>query len=107
MPEAGLLLGLFAACYLGFTALALSQDRHWHHVGGARHCPRRTAMLLRIAGGVLIVAALVLALMRDGAGFGSLLWATAISVGALLVVATLSWRARWLRPLASLLQHIG
>ncbi|GEP54350.1 DUF3325 domain-containing protein [Reyranella soli] len=107
MPDALLLLGIFAGAYLGFAALAMSQDRHWHHLGGARHCPRRACMALRCAGWALLLASLVLALMRDGAGFGSLLWATVITVGALSVVATLSWRAHWLRPAARLLQHLG
>jgi hypothetical protein len=107
MPETMLLLAVFVAAYLGFAALALSQDRHWHRLGGARHCPRRTCFLLRLAGYALLLAALILALVRDGAGFGSLLWATLVTVGALCVVATLSWRAHWLRPMARLLQHIG
>lgn len=107
MPDAILLLAIFAAAYLGFAALAMSQDRHWHHLGGGRHCPRRTCMVLRCAGWALLLAALVLALVRDGASFGSLLWATVITVGALAVVATLSWRVRWLRPAARLLQHLG
>lgn len=107
MPEAMLLLAIFAVAYFGFAALAMSQDRHWHHLGGGRHCPRRTRMVLRCTGGALLFAALVLALVRDGASFGSLLWATVITVGALAVVATLSWRAHWLRPTARLLQHLG
>jgi len=107
MPEVALLVGIFVACYLGFALLALSQDRHWHHAGGGRHCPRRTALVLRLAGYALLASALVLAIERDGASFGSLLWATAITIGALLVVATLSWRVRWLRPLSRFLQHIG
>lgn len=107
MPDAMLLLAVFAAAYVGFAVLAMSQDRHWHHLGGGRHCPPRTGMVLRIAGWALLLAALVLALVRDGPSFGSLLWATVITIGALAVVATLSWRAHWLRPVARLLQHLG
>ena len=107
MPDALLLLAVVAAAYIGFAALAVSQDRHWHHLGGGRHCPRRTCMVLRGIGWALLLAALVLALVRDGAGFGALLWATVITVCALAVVATLAWRAHWLRPAARLLQHIG
>ena len=107
MPEAILLLCLLACAYLGFAALAMSQDHHWHHLGGSRHCPRRACVVLRVAGWALLLAALVLALARDGAGFGSLLWGTIITIGALCVVATLSWRAHWLRPLARLVQHLG
>lgn len=107
MPDALLLLAIFVATYLGFAALAMSQDRHWHRLGGGRNCPRRTAVVLRIAGYALLLGALVVALERDGAGFGSLLWGTGITVGALCVVATLSWRAHWLRPVARLVNHIG
>jgi hypothetical protein len=107
MPDAMLLVAVFAATYLGFAALAMSQDRHWHRLGGGRHCPRRAAVVLRIAGYALLLAALLLALERDGAGLGSLLWLTIITVGALCVVATLSWRAHWLRPVARLVHHIG
>jgi Protein of unknown function (DUF3325) len=107
MPDAILLLAVFVAAYLGFAAMAMSQDRHWHHLGGGRHCPPRTSTLLRCAGWALLLAALVLALVRDGAAFGSILWATVITIGALSVVATLSWRSHWLRPMARLLQHLG
>jgi hypothetical protein len=107
MPETILLLAVFACAYLGFAALAVSQDRHWHHLGGARHCPRRASVALRCAGWALLLAALALALLRDGAGFGSLLWGTSITIGALCVVATLSWRAHWLRPVARLVQTLG
>ena len=57
MPEAMLLLAVFVAAYLGFAALAVSQDRHWHHLGGGRHCPRRTSLVLRCAGWTLLLAA--------------------------------------------------
>ena len=89
------------------AALAMSQDRHWQHLGGGRHCPPRTSTALRCVGWALLLVAMVLALMRDGAAFGSFLWATVITIGALSVVATLSWRSRWLRPMARLLQHLG
>jgi hypothetical protein len=106
MFEAVLLVALLVACYLGFAMLALSQDRHWHHLDRRRHCPLRAVLLLRMAGYGLLFAALVLALVRDGPGFGSLLWATMISIGALAVVATLTWRPSWLRPLARLFRHL-
>jgi len=56
--------------------------------------------VLRGAGAGMIALSLVLALMREGPGFGSLLWATMISLAALAVAFTLAWRPRWLRPLA-------
>jgi hypothetical protein len=105
MRDVALLLAVLAACYVGFALLALSQDRHWHHLERRRHCPPRAVLPLRMAGYGLLFAALVLALVRDGPGFGSLLWATMISIGALAVVCTLTWRPLWLRPLVRLFQH--
>jgi hypothetical protein len=107
MIDAVLLVGLLLASYGAFALLALSQDRHWHHLGGARRCPAPLTALLRGLGGVLLTAALALALIRDGAGFGALLWATAISVCAFAVVCTLTWRPHWLRPLARFLQRLA
>ncbi len=100
--ETVLLVATATACYFGFALLALSQDRHWHQVDGARSCPPRLVLPLRTAGFACLLLALVLALHRDGGSFGSLLWGTLISVCAFAVVATLAWRPRWLRPLARL-----
>lgn len=107
MIAAGLLAALLASAYAGFTLLALSQDRHWHHLGGARHCPPRAARLLRVAGYGLLLASLGLAILRDGPSFGALLWVAALTVAALAVVCTLTWRTRWLRPLALLCQRLA
>jgi len=100
MPDSLLLLALLAAAYAGFALLALSQARHWRAVVGAAALPRRRVLVLRSIGGVLIALSLMLSLLRDGASFGSLLWATAISLAALAVAFTLAWRPRLLRPLA-------
>ena len=98
-----MLLALTLASYLGFALLALSQDRHWQRAGGAVPCPARVVPLRTLGYGLLLIA-LALALLRDGAGFGSLVWATMSSVGALAVVGTLTWRAHWLGPLVRVLQ---
>ena len=45
----------------------------------------------------------MLALVRDGGGLGSLLWFTCISLAAMTVAFTLTWRPRWLRPIALIL----
>ena len=95
----GLLIALALVSYLGFALLALSQDRHWSRAGGEQTCPRRLVTPLRAAGYGLRLAALGLALLRDGPSFGTLLWATMLTVAALAVVATLAWRAAWLRPI--------
>jgi len=99
-----LLIALTVVTYLGFALLALSQDRHWLRAGGANACPPRLILPMRTAGYGLLLVALLLALLRDGPGFGSLLWATMLSVGAIAVVFTLAWRAAWLHPLVRTLQ---
>lgn len=102
MPDALLLIAVVATCYLGFALLALSQDRHWHHLGGARHCPARLVGPLRTGGYSLLLVGLVASLARDGANFGPLLWATLLGIAAFAVVCTLTWRSQWLRPLVRL-----
>jgi len=100
MSDTVLLLGVFAAAYAGFALLALSQGRHWTSVAGTKPPGRVHAIVLRAGGGATIAFSLALALMRDGASFGALLWATAISLAALAVAFTLAWRPRLLGPFA-------
>lgn len=101
MADALLLIAVFAVPYLGFACLALSQRRHWSRaLHGAP--PRSVVLALRTSGGALLVAALWIALVRDGASFGALLWATGISLAALAVAFTLAWNPAVLRPLAAL-----
>ena len=102
-----LLLALALASYFGFALLALSQDRHWERAGGARNCPARLVLPMRLLGYLLLFVSLALALWRDGPGFGSLVWATMLSVGAIAVTCTLTWRASWLRPVVRTLQGIA
>ena len=101
---AALLIALVLATYGGFALLALSQNRHWQRAGGAVSCPARLVVPMRTLGYGLLLVALALALVRDGAGFGGLVWATMLSVGALSVVGTLTWRGHWLSPLVRVLQ---
>ena len=101
MPSALLLAGLALSAYLGFALLALSQARHWRRVSGAEPQPRVRARALRAFGSLALLLALGLALLRDGPGFGTLLWATAISLAAAAVAVTLAWRPAWLRPVAA------
>jgi hypothetical protein len=103
----GLLIALALVSYLGFALLALSQDRHWSRAGGERTCPARLVTALRAAGYGLLLAAFGLALLRDGPSFGTLVWATMLTVAALAVVATLAWRAAWLRPIIRTVESIA
>jgi len=90
MPEALLLVSLFAAGYLAFAVLALSQARHWRQVAGAAPPARGRIRAMRTLGAVLLGLAYALALYRDGPSFGTLLWVTALSVAAMAVTFTLA-----------------
>lgn len=104
---ATLLIALVVASYCGFALLALSQERHWQRAGGSLPCPARLVVPMRALGYGLLLAALALALLRDGASFGSLVWATMLSVGALLVVGTLTWRVHWFAPFVRVVQGLA
>lgn len=106
MREAALFLAVPIASYLGFALLALSQDHPWELVTGARHCPKRLVVPLRFAGAVLLALSVGLSIVVDGPAFGSLLGVAMLSNGALAVVATLTWRSHWMRPLVRPFQHI-
>lgn len=95
MRETMLLAALLAAAYCGFTALAVAQPRHWTRVIGEGAPSQRQVWRLRGGGYVLLLVAFALALLRDGASFGIVLWATAISLSAMSVAFTLTWRPRW------------
>lgn len=105
--EAALIVAVLTMTYLGFALLALSQERHWLHLCGERHCPPGIARRLRLAGYASLAAGLCLALLRDGAGFGSLVWVMTLTVASFAVVCTLTWRPQWLRPLALVCQRHG
>lgn len=93
-------VALILILHLGFALLALSQDRNWRLVIAAPPPSRAGKIVLRAAGSGLLALGLPLALVRDGPGFGSLLWGTMTSVAACAVTLTLSWRPSWLKPLA-------
>jgi Protein of unknown function (DUF3325) len=97
----GMLALACAACYLGFALLALALRRHWEAVTGQRELPPALPRVLRALGSVGLAAGLGLALWRDGASFGSVLWVTLLAAAGLAMVFTLAWRPRWLRPLAT------
>lgn len=97
-----LFIALSLAAYLGFAMLALAQARHWRAVSKTAEPSPSGKLVLRVAGSAWLVLALCLALFRDGPNFGALLWVTAISMAALAVAFTLSWRPRLLWPLVTL-----
>jgi len=97
MTQALLLLAVFVTAYTGFALYALSQPQHWCNVVGQPVPDRGCVLILRGIGTVMLAVSLLLALLRDGPSFGSLLWATLLSLAALAVAFTLAWRPRWLR----------
>ena len=89
-----MLIALSFAAYAGFLLLALAQARPRQRLGLAAQLAPGRRFGLRLGGALLLALALVLALARDGSGFGGLLWGTAISLAALAVACTLSWPPR-------------
>lgn len=89
-----MLILLLLAAFLGFLLLALAQARPRQRLGLTVELARGPRSGLRLGGALLLALALVLALARDGPGFGGLLWGTAVSLAALAVACTLSWQAR-------------
>lgn len=92
-----LLAAMFVSAYWGFACLALNQGRHWQQVTGIPFKPTAPVRALRAASVGLLSLAFLLALERDGPEFGPLLWATSISLAAICVALTLTWRPAWLR----------
>jgi hypothetical protein len=102
-----LLLAIMSTAYTGFALLALSQDRNWAAVAHASLLSRWPKLILRATGYTLLAFGLWPAIWRDGAGFGSLLWATSLSIAAVAVVLTLSWRPALLRPVARVIGRVA
>ncbi|WP_421710211.1 DUF3325 family protein [Algihabitans sp.] len=98
--QSALLIATALAAYLGFALLALGQARPWQRVAQTLPPTGLRLLALRTLGGLALTLSLGLALLRDGPSFGALLWATAITLAALAVAFTLTWRPKWLRPLA-------
>ncbi|WP_220348330.1 DUF3325 family protein [Alkalilimnicola ehrlichii] len=99
----GMLLAVIVVCaYLGMAMLALSQPPHWRRVAGEPGappgCPRRPRRIAVL----LLAASLVVALLRDGPVFGSVLWVMVLSAAAAAVAVTLAWQPRTLAQLVRL-----
>lgn len=102
MRDALLLLFVFVTIYSGFALLASSQARHWKRMTIENLCSKHKVWMLRACGYGLLGVSFTLALLRGGASFGSLMWATMISLGAIAVVFTLAWRPTWFRVIGKL-----
>ena len=107
MSDGLLLMAALGTAYVGFALLALSQKQRWRQFSHA-DAPRALPLFfLRGLGGLALVASLVVSLLRDGPDYGALLWVTVLSLSAMAVAFTLTWRANWLRPLAACAARAG
>jgi hypothetical protein len=100
MREIALLMLAMAASCFGFACLALSMERHREAVSAEIAWSARQLAVLRTIGGLALVVSLMLALLRDGPSFGSLMWVLILTAGAIAVSFTLTWRPHWLRHMA-------
>lgn len=94
-----------ALSYLAFALMACAMGRHRDDILG-QDSPEPSASSrrwLHIAAAVLLLGALGLAIGLAGPAFGALLWSLQISMAAMLVAFTLTWRPRCLAPLLRLL----
>ncbi|ASG24391.1 DUF3325 domain-containing protein [Nitrospirillum viridazoti] len=84
-------VGVFALATLGMASAALGLDRHWRDLVGPRWAasPRWTKTL-RLIGVACWGGVFILAVREEGAGIGTLLGITALTVGASTVALTLA-----------------
>ena len=112
MREVGSFLAALLAAYLGFGLIAVAMSRHWRQAMGPAAAvetgPAAHASVgLRVTGGVMLGASLAFVLYGSGPSFGAVLWVILLSLSAYSVVATLTFRPAWLRPLARLCAALG
>jgi hypothetical protein len=72
-------------CYAGFTALCLSMDRHHADLLG-RKPSQRLCLGLKLAGGLLLVLSLWIAVSVPGWALGLVEWFAVLMLSALLLV---------------------
>jgi hypothetical protein len=84
----------------GFAWLALAMDVHWKQVHGSGTPPQGRRMLLRLTASAAFLISLLLCNLSDHTTIAALVWVMALTVGALLVAFTLTWRPSLLRPLS-------
>ena len=101
MREALWLLAGFASAWLGFALLALSQERHFERVYESNWPAAHNQRAQRAIAFIAIGSSLACCVASQGASFGSLLWALAITAAALAVALMLTWRPQWLRWMPS------
>lgn len=83
----------FGLCYAGMAALSLGMEKHHAQVWTDSPKPLQQK-LLRIAGWVLILLALVPSITGWNATVGVVTWAGMLSLGAIVFVLLLSYQPR-------------
>lgn len=96
---AWMLAGAALAALVGFAWLALAMDTHWQQVHGRAAPTALSRKLLRLLGGLLLTASLMLCLQADHASMAVLVWAMLLAGAAALIAFVLAWQPRWLRLL--------
>lgn len=100
MLNSALIPVTFGAAYLGLSLLALTLERHRKQVSDRDFPGPIRVRACRTAAYLLLASSLAPAWLRDGPGFGVIVWVMLLSAAAVSVALTLTWLSRWLRPLA-------
>jgi hypothetical protein len=110
MAEWGLSLAAGAFSYLGLSLFALRQRLHWQAVSACSDrrasAPRSLRRGGRWLGGAGLASSLLLSWLAQGASFGSILWVLLLALAGVGLTLTLTWRPRWLAPLAWCFQRV-
>lgn len=91
----------FASATLGMAWLALAMDVHWRdvHGSGSGELSAASVKTLRVLGAVALTVSLVCCLQADVATMAALVWMIALTLAAMTVAFTLTWRPGVLRVL--------
>lgn len=106
MSYAIIVMTALGLCFAGMAALSLAIDRHHRQVYG-EDAPPRKRYLLRVAGTVLLVLALVPCVVLWGAGAGFVAWVGSLTIGALLAAGLLPYWPGRVAPLAAAAGALG
>lgn len=86
-------------CYVGFTGLCLSMERHYSDLLAGKPSLRRRR-LLKAAGWLLLAVSIWAAVSAEGWTMGLVKWSAVLMASAVLLVFLLPYRPRWVLGLA-------
>lgn len=86
-------------CYVGFTALCLSMERHYSDLLAGKSSLRRRR-LLKVAGWLLLAVSIWAAVSAEGWTMGLVKWSAVLMASAVLLVFLMPYRPRWVLALA-------